>query len=254
MMNKKIVYGIAMDLIFLVLLLLTLTAGRLILGNYLGQISQYGNLKEYSEVNEQNAQEVENVLLEVEPMVKKALVSQYLINFILIVFYTVFIGTSWLLIKGKKLKDILNFKKYYLVFGVVSFIYFYLMYKLLFSLIDKINIFDYFVGGSLSFKEGFSLVLIIIGILILSFFYLLFSCNVLSFKNSFLGLKKRLFLKLFLFILFFLFSFGFLINFFYLFINHLAGFLGMFEWYNYLVLIILFLCIEYLRIKFLRIC
>ncbi|MBI4155168.1 hypothetical protein HY498_03730, partial [Candidatus Woesearchaeota archaeon] len=229
-MKKNLIYTIILDLIFIVLLLLTLTSGRLILGGYLSQISQYGNLKDIGEINQENINEVESALIEVEPMVNKAMTSIYVINFVLILFYTLFIGTSWLLLrdKVKKFKDLLNFKRYYLLFGFVSLIYFYLMYKLIFKLVDMINIYDYFIGGGLGFNEGLKIIGIILVILILSFFYLLFSCKPENFKEEVLKLKKRFFLKLFLFILLFLFIFGFFINFFNLFINYLTGFFGLF--------------------------
>jgi len=253
-MKKNLIYAIILDLIFIVLLLLTLTSGRLILGGYLGQISQYGDLKDIGEINQENINEIESALIEVEPVVNKATTSIYVINFILILFYTLFIGTSWLLLRDKikKLKDLIIFKRCYLIFGVVSLIYFYLMYKLIFKLVDMINIYDYFISGSLSYKEGLNIFFLILLILILGFFYFIFSCKPENFKGEILKLKNRLFLKIFVFILLFLFAFGFFINFFNLFINYLTGFLGLFEWYNYFYLLVLFLITEFLRIKFLK--
>ena len=252
-MNKKLIYAVVLDLVFLCLLLLTLTSERLILGGYLGQISQYGNLKEYTEVNQNNVQEVEKALSDVEPVVKKAETSQYLINFVLLVVYTILMGSSWLLIGDKSLKNF-NFKKYYLKFGIISLIYFYLIYKLLFVLIDAVNFYDYFLGGSLNFNEGFTILITILAILIISFVYLIFSCEigVKSIKEELLRLKNKSFFKIILFIILFLFLsvflFLFLVNFFDLFINYLTGLIGLFGWYSYTYLLILFLIIECLRI------
>ena len=240
------------DIVFLVLLLLTLTAGRIILGGYLNQISGYDGLKQYSEVNENNVEEVDNALGEVEPIVKKALSSQYIINFILLIFYTLFIGTSWLIIgdKIKKLKDILSYKRYYFFFGITSLIYFYIVYKLIFFIVDTLNILDYLMPTDFSYGQIIKVVLSLILIVVSTFLYFLLSCRFDVKLNSLL--KNIRFKKVLLFILMFVVMFLFWINFFNLFINHLAGYLVVFEWYNYVFLVLLFVLSEYLRNKFLR--
>ena len=253
MINKKYFYSIGIDVVFIVILLLTLTAGRIILGGYLSQISQYDGLKQYQEVNEDNVEEVENALIEVEPIVKKALSSQYIINFILLIFYTLFIGTSWLIIGDKinKIRDILNYKKYYLFFGIINLIYFYIIYKLTFFIVDTLNILDYLMPTDFGYGQIIMVVLSLILIVILTFIYFLLSCRFDVKLN--LIFKNLKFKKVLLFILMFAVMFLFWTNFFNLFINHLAGYLVLFEWYNYVFLILLFILSEYLRIKFLRI-
>ena len=252
MINKKYFYSIGLDIVFLILLLLTLTAGRIILGGYLNQISGYDGLKQYNEVNESNVEEVDNALLEVEPIVKKALSSQYIINFILLIVYTLFIGTSWLIIgdKIKRLKDVLSYKRYYFFFGIISLVYFYLIYKLIFFIVDTLNILDYLMPTDFSYSQIITVVLSLVLIVVLTFLYFLLSGKFDVKLNSLF--KNIKFKSVLLFILMFVVMFLFLINFFNLFINHLAGYLVLFEWYNYVFLILLFSLSEYLRIKFLR--
>ncbi len=250
MIKKNILYAFITDVVFIVLLLITLSSGRLILGSYLSQISQYNGLSQYSEVNADNIEEIENALTEIGPMINKALISQYLINFFLLLSYTLLIGTSWLLMRNKIsfFKEIFKFKKYYLIFSIISLIYFYIIYKLFFKLIDLLNIFDY-SEISLSSNELLSIFLILFVILILSFFYFIASIKAENLKKMFRNLKKQLLLKTALFLLLSLFIFIFLFIFFELFISYLTGFIGLLEWYYYVVLIISFLAVESLRLK-----
>ncbi len=252
MINKRYFYSIGIDIVFIVLLLITLTTGRFILGGYLSQISQYDGLKQYQEVNEDNVEEVENALIEVEPIVNKALNSQYFINFLLLITYTLFIGTSWLIIgdKIKSIREIFRFKRYYLIFLIVNLIYFYLIYKLLFYVVDTLNILDYLMPTDFGYEQIIKVVLSLILIVILTFVYFLLSCRF----DLKLGLifKDINFKKVLLFLLMFVVMFIFWTNFFNLFINHLTGYLVLFEWYNYVFLILMFILSEYLRIKFLK--
>lgn len=253
-MNKNFIYAIIVDIVFLVLLLLTLTAGRLILGGYLAQASQFGDLEGYKQVNVDNIQEVDNALIQVEPIVNKAIISTYVIYFILLLFYTGFIGTSWLLLKDKikRFRDLFKFKKYYLVFGVVSLIYFFVLHRILLKIVNILNIGIDLTFIELGLRDYILICLLILITLVISFFYLIFSTKG-EIKVGFLRLRKKLFLKIFLFLVLFLFIFVFFLNFFNLFIHYLTGILGLFEWYNYLVLLILFVLIEFLRSKFLKI-
>jgi hypothetical protein len=174
-----------------------------------------------------------------------------------LILYTLFIGTSWLLLSNKinSFKDLLKFKKYYLKFFILILIYFTIVYNLVFKLMDLINLDNYLLTSNFDTNNLPLTIFLILIFFVISFFYLLSSTKIelKSFKEELLNLKNKIVLKLFLFFLLFIFTFLFLMNFFILFVHYLTGFLALFEWYNYIFLLILFVLIEFLRSKFLRI-